>query len=204
MFLASKYEERHAPLVKDFIYVSANNFEKNEVLEMESVMLNILQFNLTVPISHRFLERYLKAVPGCDDILINLTEYYLELTLPKYEFLKFLPSQVASSALYIALKTTGKTWDSTMVSQTQFTEASLEPCIRELHAIILEKNPKCSVRRKFSVKKYFEVAKLPVWNGTRTTTTSSTSSSLTSLSSSSLSANSSPSLSSMMDTSLFS
>jgi len=66
-----------------------------------------------------------------------------------------------------------------MVAQTQFTEASLEPCIRELHAIILEKNPKCSVRRKFSVKKYFEVTKLPVWNGNNKKVESTTSTTTT-------------------------
>ncbi len=61
MLVAAKYEEIWAPEVKDFVYISDEAYSREQILEMEKIMLNTLKFNLTVPTPYSFLARFLKA-----------------------------------------------------------------------------------------------------------------------------------------------
>ena len=71
-----------------------------QVLQMERDMLDILGFELTVPTAKIFLRRYVKATAtenGTDyHRCAMLAAYLAELTLPDYESLQFLPSQVGA------------------------------------------------------------------------------------------------------------
>lgn len=67
MLIASKYEEIWAPEVRDFVYISDRAYSREQILQMEKVMLNTLRFNLTVPTAHQFLSRYLKIVDAASD-----------------------------------------------------------------------------------------------------------------------------------------
>jgi len=164
MLIAAKYEEIYAPEVKDFVYISDKAYNHEQILAMESIMLNTLKFNLTVPSPLRFAERFIK-VAGGDKLLQFTTEFLLELTLQKYQFLKYLPSTVAASALYLAQKSIGKgTWHATIVAHTGYSEAALEPCVRDLIAVATQKNPRyCAVRKKFSNPKLMIVSKNKIW-----------------------------------------
>jgi len=62
MLLAAKYEEIYPPEVKDFIYISANTYTREEVLRMERQVLKAIDFNLTVPTIYPFFE---KRIAGC-------------------------------------------------------------------------------------------------------------------------------------------
>lgn len=48
ILLASKYEEIYAPAVRDLVFVSARAYTREEILRMETTMLNTLKFQLTV------------------------------------------------------------------------------------------------------------------------------------------------------------
>lgn len=61
MLIASKYEEIYAPETADFVYISDKAYDRDEILHMEAVMLNVLKFEVTVPTSLAFLNRYVKA-----------------------------------------------------------------------------------------------------------------------------------------------
>ena len=71
-----------------------------QVLQMERDMLDVLGFELTVPSAKIFLRRYVKATAtenGADyHRCAMLAAYLTELTLPDYESLQFLPSQVGA------------------------------------------------------------------------------------------------------------
>jgi cyclin B len=62
MLVAIKYEEIYAPELQDFVYISDKAFSRKDLLEMEGVLLNVLGFLLTVPISHIFDTCFLKIV----------------------------------------------------------------------------------------------------------------------------------------------
>ena len=64
MLLASKYEEIYAPEVRDFIYISARTYTRDEILKMERIMLSTLGFSLSHPTPYSFLARYKKVLPS--------------------------------------------------------------------------------------------------------------------------------------------
>jgi G2/mitotic-specific cyclin-B, other len=62
LLIASKYEEIYPPELKDFVYITDRAYTKQDVLEMEFLILNTLSFDITFPTSLRFLERYMKLI----------------------------------------------------------------------------------------------------------------------------------------------
>ena len=72
MLVASKYEEIWAPEVKDFVYISDEAYSREQILEMEKIMLNTLRFNLTVPTPFSFLSRFLKAAGASKENQVSL------------------------------------------------------------------------------------------------------------------------------------
>ncbi len=61
MLIASKYEEIWAPEVRDFVFISDKAYTRDQILNMEKLMLNTLHFNLTLPTAYSFLGRFLKV-----------------------------------------------------------------------------------------------------------------------------------------------
>lgn len=103
MLIASKYEEIYAPEVRDFVYITDKAYSKEEILKMEQQILSTLDFNVTTPSTYRFLERFSKII-NVDTPLFNLARYLIELPLIEYRMLKYTPSNLAASALYLAQK----------------------------------------------------------------------------------------------------
>jgi hypothetical protein len=109
MLVASKYEEIWAPEVRDFVYISDRAYSRDQILNMEKIMLNVLRFNLTVPTPHHFLARFLKAAGAYADAEVGAYAAYLaELSLPDYACLRFGPSLVAAAAVYAARAALGR------------------------------------------------------------------------------------------------
>ncbi|XP_062203538.1 cyclin-A2-1-like isoform X2 [Phragmites australis] len=106
MLIASKYEEICAPSVEEFCNITDKTYAKAEVIKMECRVLNDLGFHLSVPTPKTFLRRFLRAAQAsCKaplTTLVHLANYLVELTLIDYTFLKFLPSVVAASAVFLA------------------------------------------------------------------------------------------------------
>jgi G2/mitotic-specific cyclin-B, other len=58
LFIASKYEEIYPPSLSDFVYVCADTYTADMVLEMEGIVLNQLGFNLVYSSSLQILGVY--------------------------------------------------------------------------------------------------------------------------------------------------
>ena len=80
MLIASKFEEIFPPGVDDFVYISDNTFTRVQVIEMETLMLNSLEFDLTNPTALGFLTRYTR-ICNSDAVVTTLAKYLAELTL---------------------------------------------------------------------------------------------------------------------------
>jgi G2/mitotic-specific cyclin-B, other len=48
LFIAAKYEEIYPPSLSDFAYICADTYNKTEIIEMESMILVDLNFNLVM------------------------------------------------------------------------------------------------------------------------------------------------------------
>ncbi|KAG5069625.1 G2/mitotic-specific cyclin-1 [Glycine max] len=129
MLLACKYEEVSVPVVGDLILISDKAYTRKEVLEMEKLMVNTLQFNMSVPTAYVFMKRFLKAAQA-DRKLELLAFFLVELTLVEYEMLKFPPSLLAASAVYTAQCTIYgfKQWNKTCEWHSNYSEDRLLEC----------------------------------------------------------------------------
>jgi G2/mitotic-specific cyclin-B, other len=162
LLIASKYEEIYVPELQDFVFITDNAYTKEEILAMERSILVTLQFNVTVPSSYRFLQRFCKIIKA-QDKLFHLAQYIVELTLIEQRMLVFKPSQIAASALWLALKIlyheSGR-WSTELVHHSSYNEHHLRPCVKDM-CILFTGIERCSlqmVRKKFALARYNKVA----------------------------------------------
>lgn len=168
MMIASKYEEICAPQVEEFCYITDNTYFKEEVLEMESAVLNYLKFEMTAPTTKCFLRRFVRAAQGANEVqslpLECLANYIAELSLLEYSMLCYAPSLIAASAIFLAkyiLTPSNRPWDSTLQHYTRYQASDLVQCVKDLHLLCCN-SPSSSlpaVREKYSQHKYKYVAK---------------------------------------------
>ncbi|PKI67335.1 hypothetical protein CRG98_012284 [Punica granatum] len=126
MLLACKYEEVSVPMVGDLILISDKAYTRDDILEMESLVLNSLQFNMSLPTPYVFMQRFLKAAES-DKKLDRLAYYLMELSLVEYEMLKFPPSLLAAAAIFTAHCTLYgfKQWTRTCEWHSQYSQHHL-------------------------------------------------------------------------------
>lgn len=164
MLLASKYEEIYPPEVRDYEYITDKTYSREEILKMETAMLNTLQFRLTVPTTYTFLNRCLK-VAEADQRTSLLATYFVERTLQEYRMLQHLPSKIAAAGVNMALRTLRgpAAWTSTMSFYSGFTEEELRSTVQDIEAVLHAgaSSSLQAVNKKYSSPKFGEVATLP-------------------------------------------
>lgn len=162
MLIACKYEEIYAPEIKDFIFITDSTYTIEQVLQSENKILRSLDFDVTVPSSLRFLQGYCR-VCEYDEIAYNFSRFILELTLVDYKFIKFKPSQLAASSMYVAQKVL-KFSSRSLSEYTPCSDSEIRKCGKDLITLLqkAEVSNLQAVRKKFSHEKYNEVAKVPV------------------------------------------
>ncbi|XP_018462509.1 cyclin-B2-4 [Raphanus sativus] len=133
LLLACKYEEVSVPVVDDLIVISDKAYTRREVLDMEKLMANTLQFNFCLPTPYVFMRRFLKAAQS-DKKVELLSFFIIELCLVEYEMLQYVPSQLAASAIYTAQSTLKgfEEWSKTCEFYTGYTEEKLLDCSRKM------------------------------------------------------------------------
>ncbi|XP_020216158.1 G2/mitotic-specific cyclin-1 [Cajanus cajan] len=162
MLLACKYEEVSVPVVGDLILISDKAYTRKEVLEMEKLMVNTLQFNMSVPTVYVFIKRFLKAAQA-DKKLELLAFFLVELCLVEYDMLKFPPSLLAAAAVYTAQCTMYgvKQWTKTCEWHSNYSEEQLLECSTLMVDIHMKAgNGKLTgVHRKYCSSKFSYTAK---------------------------------------------
>ena len=91
MLIAAKFEEICPPEVQDFVYITANVYTRDELIEMEIRMLAALEFRISTLKAAHFLER-VGRVGRCDSRKRNLAQFLIELTLTDYSMIRHSPS----------------------------------------------------------------------------------------------------------------
>ncbi|XP_057949034.1 putative cyclin-B3-1 isoform X2 [Malania oleifera] len=131
LLLASKYEDFWHPRVRDLISISAESYTRDHVLGMEKLMLNKLKFRLNSPTPYVFMSRFLKAAQS-DTKFEHLAFYLVELSLMEYEALKFKPSLLCASAIYVARCTLQMTpaWTPLLGRHARYDESQIRNCAK--------------------------------------------------------------------------
>ncbi|RMX58147.1 hypothetical protein pdam_00000204 [Pocillopora damicornis] len=165
MLLACKYEEMYCPEISDFVYITDNTYKKGQIRKMEGVIFKQLEFSVGKPLCLHFLRRNSKA-GEVDGVKHTMAKYFMELSLVDYGCMKFLPSEIAAAALYIAMKADdGSEWTPTCEYYSMYSESKLLPCARRLASLItktLDGSARLkAVYNKYSTSKFMEISKRP-------------------------------------------
>ena len=161
MFIASKYEEIYPPDLKDFVYITDKAYVKSQVLDMESKMLSSLNFDITFPTQWSFLQIFRKKL-DLDEKTFNYAWFLMELSLINYKMLKYKMSQIAASAIFIAISALNYYKKVDFENNIGYSESSIQECVREInnYNIYNSTHRLQAIRKKFSSKKFDEVSKL--------------------------------------------
>ncbi|KAF7651422.1 hypothetical protein LDENG_00111320 [Lucifuga dentata] len=164
MLIASKFEERNPPCLDDFLYICDDAYKREELISMETSILQTLSFDINIPIPYRFLRRYAKCVSAGMDTL-TLARYVCELSLQEVDLVPVRGSLLASACLLIALVTKDLGgWSPVLQFHSGYQASDLVPVVRRLHSMLSAppSNKLQAIRSKYSHKVFYEVATMPV------------------------------------------
>ncbi|PWA93474.1 Cyclin A/B/D/E [Artemisia annua] len=140
MLIASKYEEISPPNSEDFCYITDNTYTKQEVVKMEGEVLKTLKFETGNPTVKMFLGRFSQIAQEDYDTpnvqVEFLSNYLAELSLLEYSCVKFLPSMIAASVMFLArfmLKPKSHPWNAALEQLSGYKPSDLKECVQILH-----------------------------------------------------------------------
>ena len=145
------------------MYITDRAYTQKEILEAESHIAEVLDYNLTVPTIHTFLCRYLKAAHA-DRTMVQMACYLAEKTLQEYSMIKYLPSVIAATAVQAARVTLRRhPWSPTLLKYTGYDECDLTECVNEFKLFMnVTTGPQSAVSRKYSSPKFGGVARMTI------------------------------------------
>lgn len=135
MFIACKYEEIYFPELADFLGMTENAYQREEMRAMEVRILKALDYTLGTPAVVHFLRRYSRiaevrkteiaapqslVLPLCIQVTSKvhvMARFLSELCAVDYQMLEFVPSQQAAACLTLAIKLLGDSSKRKWVSQ---------------------------------------------------------------------------------------
>ncbi|KAL3515338.1 hypothetical protein ACH5RR_022240 [Cinchona calisaya] len=169
MLVASKFEEITPPRIEDCCYITDNTYTGEEVADMESNILIFLKFNMSNPTPKSFLRMFTKAAQE-NSLFPNLQFeslacYLAELSLPDYICVRFLPSMIAASAIFLARFTMLPNihpWSLALQRYTGYKASDLKECILAIHDLQLNRRVTSAraLREKYRQHKFKCVAAL--------------------------------------------
>ncbi|KAL0697089.1 hypothetical protein Bca4012_064269 [Brassica carinata] len=171
LIASSKYEEISPPKVDDFCYITDNTFSKQDVVKMEADILLALQFEMGRPTVNSFIRRFTRV--ALEDFkaphlqLEPLCCYLSELSILDYKAVKFVPSMLAASAVFLArfiIRPKQHPWNQMLEEYTKYKAADLQECVGIIHDLYLGRRGGAlqAVRDKYKHHKFQCVATLPV------------------------------------------
>ena len=180
LLIACKYEEIYPPLIKSFIYITDNAYNKDELLNMEKKILSKLEFNICFPSPLRYMEMLcIKLNYINDKILINKMHFLLELFLTKLIYYKFSHIELVIACFLLSNKSNDEYYEEKKEDLMQkcfscffvFYDKNkinrIYECIDELEISVKDlyenKNSFKTLQRKYSLEKYGGVSEPKLW-----------------------------------------
>ena len=151
----SKYEDIIPPSLDELIRQMKKPTTRETVLLMETSILQKLGFELTLPTTLRFLERFSRISPKYNSAM-DYAEFVIEVSNYNYDIIKEMtPSQIAAVALYIAgMATSGVSkWTKQLERATGVTQVQIKEFVKD-HYINLPKKMKEELKVRNIFRKY--------------------------------------------------
>lgn len=161
LMVICKYEEIYPPLIKDYISVCDNAYTKDQILEMESLMIKTLNFEMTVVSAYVFLE-YLQLKIQMEPKEFVFARYILENSLFDLNCLRYGNLIIVTGAIFLVNKIFKRgSWKSGCEQATGISEVIVKQCAKDLFHTMqkAEALTLTALKRKFSTPEFFEVSK---------------------------------------------
>jgi len=163
MFIAAKYEEIYPPELTEFCYITDDTYSKRQVLRMEQLILQCLDYDCAPPTAHFFVN-HLAQLANCGPKTTAMANYLVELSLVDAEaFMQFVPSIKASAAVALARHTLGlAAWEEAMVQKTGYNVEDFKECLIRLHETFEQAPnlPQQAIREKYRAASYYSVSEV--------------------------------------------
>lgn len=159
LWIASKYEEIYLPDLEEFLDICANAYSKDEMIKMEKVVLETLNFNLTISSPITFLEKYLKMIEI--DLNVKYSCLYLaELCFLEPSLISLKPSLIASCCLYLSLKFFKNLNYWSLEKETGYQLKDLDESVNIILKLLKNQSNLKAVMKKYSHQKRNQVSTL--------------------------------------------
>lgn len=178
LMISAKYNLKNfePPLASDYRICSDNAYTIDEIFRVERFILYKLDYELCFPTVFCITKLFVSLF-NLDNVTELLVNYISCISVLDQEFLKFLPSEMAASAVYLAIKTIylsnsccsaiARDHEVTNCSKDMqnfvlWCETSLNYCIESMSIYILsiKKGSKCDIYKKYSTDKNSRLGKL--------------------------------------------
>ena len=103
LFISYKYEEIYMKNINDFVELTACAFDKSEILEMEKIIIDLVEFNLDLPLSKDFFD-LLSTVYKFNENEYAFGCFLLEAFLLDMTSCEYKQSQIALATCFIILR----------------------------------------------------------------------------------------------------
>jgi cyclin B len=161
LLIACKHEEIDLPKIGDFTYITDNAYVKDEVIQMENDVLKVLNFSLLYPSPIKFYE-YLSVNFGFDKKMHLMGKYLMESFLVDIKHIKYKPSIISSTCIYIVMKFFKKknyqeSYDNKFYSlitdeNAKYTEHDVKDCAKDICLFVdnISKTKFLSCQKKYA------------------------------------------------------
>jgi len=164
LMIQCKYEEVYPPQLKDFVAVCDNAYSREEILNMESDILNSLEFDLTQPTSLYFLQM-LQIKLKLEEKPLAFARYILETALLEVSAVKYNNLTLVAGAIFLVLKIFKLgNWTAEYGEMFGVLENDVKICAKDLYIIMqkMDASSLSAVKRKFALPEFFEVSKYKI------------------------------------------
>jgi len=134
LLIASKYEEIEVPRVDELIYITDNTYCAQDILDTEKLILNTLDYDLTVSTVATFLPSFSEVAGSSQEILCH-SQFLADMTLTNYQLLaSYPPSLLAGSIVCLSKHTFDEKgyYAPEFLSFARKSQSELKACAKEL------------------------------------------------------------------------
>lgn len=153
LLIASKIDERVPPSLDEFTYICDDAYTRDMFIDMERHVLQVLEFDLSMPLSYSFLRRYCRSMEMTLREM-TLARFILECSLMDYSMIGHRDSKIAAASLLLAMDILGMEWKDTLTYYSGYQPSELLPLRDELNKLV-HRLKQVSQEEKASTKTIF-------------------------------------------------
>ncbi|KAF9434487.1 hypothetical protein BGZ76_007922 [Entomortierella beljakovae] len=155
LMIASKLEEDGYSITFTDCLRACDAYTCRDLAHMEVGILVALKFEILVASATGFSDYFKRAVHA-DDSVMDLTDFLCDLSLTSHKFLDYNTSQIAASALWIALCTVHQDWNEELAILSGYTRTDMTPCSLIFKELVCSPTDTHELQRAFHYKYHFE------------------------------------------------